>query len=76
MIFPHFVLLLENVRNGKRKHFYGRPRAIATPLYKIMRWDITALVQSVNLICANKSNTPIGLNIFSLRQQQNHKQNF
>jgi len=29
-----------------------------------MRWDITSLVQSVNLICATKSITVIGLNIF------------
>jgi len=28
------------------------------------RWDITSLVQSVNLIRAKKSITPIGLNIF------------
>jgi len=45
------------VRSGKRKHFYGRPRAIvsiATPLQWSMRWDITALVRSVNLICAKK----------------------
>ena len=34
---------------------------IATPLQQSMRWDITSLVQSVNLICANKvycSNRP------------------
>jgi len=29
-----------------------------------MRWDITLLVQSVNLICAKKSIALIGLNIF------------
>jgi len=29
-----------------------------------MWWDITSLVQSVNLICAKKSITLIGLNIF------------
>jgi len=35
MIFFHFILLQANVRSGKRKQFYGRPRAtvsIATPL--------------------------------------------
>jgi len=31
-----------------------------------MRWDIIALVQSVNLICAKKSITLVGLNIFFL----------
>jgi len=54
------------VRSGKKKHFYCRPRAtvsIATPLEWIMRWDITSLVQSVNLILTKKSVTPIGLNI-------------
>ena len=49
---------------------------IATPLQLSMQWDITSLVQSVNLICAKKSITLIGLNIFSLRQQQNHEQHF
>jgi len=29
-----------------------------------MRWDITLLVQSVNLICVKKSVALIGLNIF------------
>jgi len=45
------------VRSGKWKHFYGRPWAtvnIATPLQQGMRWDITSLVQNVNLICAKK----------------------
>ena len=52
------------MRSGKRKHFYGRPRAtvnIAMSLQQSMRWDITSLVQSVNLICAKKvyfSNRP------------------
>jgi len=49
---------------------------IATPLQLSMRWDITLLVQSVNLICAKKvyySNRP---KYFSLRQQQNHEQHF
>jgi len=36
-----------------------------------MRWDITSLVQSVNLIRPKMSMTPVGLNIFSLRQQGN-----
>ena len=49
---------------------------IATPLQLSMRWDITLLVQSVNLICAKESITLIGLNFFSLRQQHNHEQNF
>jgi len=40
-----------------------------------MRWDISSLVQSVNLICAKKLYYLIGLNIFSLRQLQNHEQN-
>jgi len=31
-----------------------------------MRWDIIALVQSANLICAKKSITLVGLNIFFL----------
>jgi len=61
------------------KHFYGRPRAtvnIATPLQQSMRWDIASLVQSINLICAKKSITLIGLNIFSFCQPQKHAQNF
>jgi len=37
---------------------------IAKPLQLSMRWDITSLVQSVNLICAKKSITLIGLNMF------------
>jgi len=38
--------------------------SIATPLQQSMRWDITSLVPSVNLIRAKKSITPIGRNIF------------
>ena len=56
------------MRNGKRKHFYGRPRAtvnIATSLQWSMRWDITSLVQSANLIHAKKSVTPISLFFFA-----------
>ena len=37
---------------------------IATPLQWSMRWDVTLLVQSVNLICAKKSIAVIGPNIF------------
>jgi len=51
------------------KHCYGRPRAtvnIAMPLQQSMRWDITLLVQSVNLICAKKSMALLSLNIFFL----------
>jgi len=61
------MLLKANVRSGKRKHCNGQARAtvsIATPLQWSMRWDITSLIQSVNLICAKKPITPIGLNIF------------
>jgi len=39
---------------------------IGTPLQLSMRWDITSLVQSVNLICAKKSITLIGLIMFFL----------
>jgi len=45
---------------------------VATPLQWSMCRDITPLVQSVNLIRAEKSITPISLNTFSLRQQGNH----
>ena len=51
------------MRSGKRKHLYGRPRAtvsIATPL----QWEMTSLVQSLNLIRAQKSITSVGLNMF------------
>ena len=37
---------------------------IATPLQQSMRWDITSLVQRVNLIRAKKFITLIGVNIF------------
>jgi len=50
---------------------------IATPLQKSMRWDITSLVQSVNLIYGKKvycSDRP--KYFFSLRQQQTHEQHF
>jgi len=65
------------VRSGKRKHLHDWPRAtvsIATPLQWNMWWNVTSLVESVNLIRAQKSFTPIGLNIFSLGQQQNRYQ--
>jgi len=32
MFFSHFVLLQANVRSGKWKQFYGRPRATLTSL--------------------------------------------
>jgi len=38
--------------------------SIAMPLQWSMRWDITSLVQSVNLIRAQKSITTVGLYIF------------
>jgi len=41
-----------------------------------MRLDIITLVQSVNLICAKKSITLVGPNIFSLDQEHNHEQHF
>jgi len=55
------------MRGRKSKHFYVRSwvtLSIATPLQQSMRWDITSLVPSVNLIRAKKSITPIGRNIF------------
>jgi len=74
-----FYIVVSKCEEWKEKAFYGRLRAtvsIATPLQWSMRWGITSLVQSVNLIRAQKSITQIGLNIFSLRQQGNHGQKF
>ena len=77
--FFSFYIIVSKCEEWKEKAFlWSAPGDIniATPLQYSMRWDITSLVQSVNLICAKKSITLIGLNIFSLRQQQNHEQHF
>jgi len=77
--FLSFYTVVSKCEDWKEEHFNGLSRAtvsIATPLQWSMRWDITSLVQSVNLIRAIQCITPIGLNIFSLRQQGNHGQNF
>jgi len=68
MIFSHFILLYANVRSGKRKHFYGRPRATLTSLRHCSRacGGILPRWFKVNLICAKKSITLIGLNMFFL----------
>jgi len=41
----------------------GPGRQLASLRHWSMQWDITSLVQSVNLIRVKKSETPIGLNI-------------
>jgi len=41
-----------------------------------LRWDITLLVQSVNLTRVKKSITPIGLITFFFASTRNHEQNF
>jgi len=77
--FLWFYIVVSNCEEWKEEAFlWSAPGHIniATPLQKSMRWDITSLVHSKNLICDKKSITLIGLNIFTLRQQQNHEQNF
>jgi len=62
-----YIVVSHNVSSGKRKHLSGRLRAtvsMVTPLKSSMQWDITSLVQTVNLIRAKTSITPIGLYIF------------
>jgi len=49
---------------------------IATPLQKRRRWDITLLVQSVNLICAKMSIALIGLYIFFFASQPESRATF
>jgi len=77
--FLSFYIVVSKCEEWKEEAFmWLAPGDIntATSLQKSMWWDITLLVQSVNLICAKKSITQIGQNIFSLRQQQNHEQHF
>jgi len=57
MILSHFIV----VSKGEEWKEKADGINIATPLLLSMRWDITSLVQSVNLICAKKvycSNRP------------------
>jgi len=53
--FLSFYVVLSKCEEWKEKAFlWSAPGdiSIATPLQQSMRWDITALVRSVNLICA------------------------
>jgi len=78
--FKHFYGRPQaNVRSGKGKNFYVAQGDIniAKPLLLSMLWDITSLVQSVNLICAKRIKKLLKAYVcFSLRQQQNHEQHF
>jgi len=65
--FLSFYIALSKCEEWKEEAFlWSAPGDIniATPLQLSMRWDITTLVQSVNLIWAKKSVTLIGLNMF------------
>ena len=55
--FFSFYIIVSKCEEWKEKAFlWSAPGDIniATPLQYSMRWDITSLVQSVNLICAKK----------------------
>ena len=62
--FVSFYIVVSKCEEWKEETFlWSAPGDIniATPLQLSMRWDITSLVQSVNLICAKKvynSNRP------------------
>jgi len=65
--FLSFYIVVSKCEEWKEKAFLWSVPGdihIPTPLQLTMRWDITSLVQSVNLICAKKSITLIGLNKF------------
>jgi len=49
-----FYIVASKCEEGKEKAFLWAALNIATPVQYSMRWDITSLVQSVNLICAKK----------------------
>jgi len=77
--FLSFYIVVSKGEKWKEEAFVWSARgtvSIAMPLQWSMRRNITSLTQSVNLIRVQKSFTPISLNIFSLRQQGNHGQNF
>ena len=61
--FLSFYIVVSKCEEWKEEAAPGDMN-IATPLQLSMRWDITTLVQSVNLIWAKKSVTLIGLNMF------------
>jgi len=57
MIFSHFIIVVSKCEEWKVEAFLWSALGdinIATPLQQGMRWDITSLVQNVNLICAKK----------------------
>jgi len=67
MFFSFYIAVKQMWGEERGSIFMVRPRAtvsIATRLQWRMRWNITSLVQSVNLIRTKKPITPIGLNIF------------
>jgi len=77
--FLSFRIVVSKCEEWKEEAFFGRPWAtviIATPLRSSMWWDITSLVQSVNLFCAKKSITLIGLNIFFFASTTEPRVNF
>jgi len=65
--FLSFYIVVSKCEEWKEEPFlWSAPGDIniATPVQQSMRWDITSLVESVNLIGAKKSITLIGPNMF------------